>query len=272
MSQTRTPLVLVTLLALLWGAAPASSQSKEMLALMRDMVDLNTRMKLLQTSVDENNAVVKGLVEKIADQVNTISGVMQKMTQSIDGVRAQNEAITKEMRSSLATLNRTVGDLQKDVSSLGDQMKSVSKQVTSLQTTADPLPGPDELWRTAMADLLFGSYGLAVVEFQEFLSKYPADPRVPDAHFNIGDAYFNQQKYDQAITEYDIVLQKHPESDKTRSALYKKGLAQAEQNQPQAIATLQEVVKKFPGTSESQNAQAKIKELQRPASRGKPAR
>ncbi|MBI4471678.1 MAG: tetratricopeptide repeat protein, partial [Acidobacteria bacterium] len=53
---------------------------------------------------------------------------------------------------------------------------------------------------------------------------------------------------------------------KTRSALYKKGLAQAEQNQPQqAIATLQEVVKRFPNTSEAQNASAKIRDLRPPA-------
>jgi TolA-binding protein len=59
------------------------------------------------------------------------------------------------------------------------------------------------------------------------------------------------------------VLQKYPESDKTRTALLKKGLALAETNQPQqAISILSEVAKKFPGTIEATNAQAKLKELQ----------
>jgi TolA-binding protein len=48
----------------------------------------------------------------------------------------------------------------------------------------------------------------------------------------------------------------------------KKGLAQADANLPQAIATLNEVAKKFPGTQEAISAQAKIKEMQ-PAQRGR---
>ena len=89
----------------------------------------------------------------------------------------------------------------------------------------------------------------------------------------IGEALSAEKKYDQALQEYDIVLQKYPESDKSRSALYKKGLALAEQNQPQqAISVLNDVAKRFPGTSEATNAQAKIRELQRPPAARRPAR
>jgi TolA-binding protein len=42
----------------------------------------------------------------------------------------------------------------------------------------------------------------------------------------------------------------------------KKGLAQADANQPQAIQTLSEVVKKFPNTIESNSAAQKLKEMQ----------
>ena len=78
----------------------------------------------------------------------------------------------------------------------------------------------------------------------------------------IGDSLAAAKKYDQALQEYDIVLQKYPDSDTSRAALLKKGLSLAETNPQQAIATLQEVAKKFPNTSEAATAQARIKELQ----------
>src|SRR5438270_3647266 len=105
----------------------------------------------------------------------------------------------------------------------------------------------------------------------EVLSKYPNYPRAPEAHLRMGDALAGQKKYELAETEYDIVLQKYPESDTSRAALLKKGLALAEHDTPQAITTLNEVVKKFPNTSEASSAQTKLRELQ-PASARRPAR
>jgi tol-pal system protein YbgF len=134
--------------------------------------------------------------------------------------------------------------------------------MTSLKNTAEPLASPDDLWRSAYVDFSAGNWALAISAYQEFLSKYPTDPRAVEAQIHIGDALKEQKQYDVAITQYDIVLQKYPESDKTRAALLKKGLAQAETNQPQATSTLNEVLKKFPGTIEAINAQAKLKELQ----------
>ena len=263
--------LLVAGLLLILAAVPASSQNKDMLRLQADMITLQQQVKQLQTSVDENNAAIKSLVEKVADQVNTLAGGLQKITQAVEGVKAQNDASTKEMRTIMTMLGSSVGDLQEGLSSIRAQIGTVSQQVTTLKTNAEPLPGLNDLWRTAMLDSLTGNYELSISGFQEFLSKYPNDPRAAEAHLRIGDALFNTKKYDQAETEFDLVLQKYPESDTTRAALLKKGLAQAETNQPQAKETLSEVVKRFPNTSEAQAAQQKLRELQ-PAAPRRPGR
>ena len=122
-----------------------------------------------------------------------------------------------------------------------------------------------------MVESYSGLYDLALQDFNEFLSKYPNDPRAAEAHLRMGDSLLNQKKYEPAETEYDFVLQKYPESDTTRAALLKKGLAFAEHDTPQAITTLNEVVKKFPNTSEASSAQTKLRELQ-PAPARRPAR
>ena len=258
-------------LLLILAAVPASSQNRDMLRLQADMITLQQQVKQLQTSVDDNNAAIKSLVEKIADQVNTLAGGLQKINQAVDGVKVQNDASTKEMRTIVTMLASSVGDIQEGLSSIRAQIGTVSQQVTTLKTTAAPLPGPNDLWKEAVVDSLTGQYELANSAFMDFLQKSPNDPRAAEAHLRIGDNYVSMKKYDQAETEFDLVLQKYPESDTTRAALLKKGLAQAETNQPQAKETLSEVVKRFPNTSEAQAAQQKLRELQ-PAAPRRPAR
>jgi len=244
-------------------AGPAYPQRKEILQLQADMIQLTKTINQLQSTVDQNNAVMKGLVERIADQVNNLALGVQKITQTVDGMKAQSDKSVTELRTILTNLNGNVNEIEEGLSSVRAQINSVSQQVTTLKTTTEPLAGPDDLWRTAQVDAFAGNYALAIAGYQEFMQKYPADPRAADGQLGIADVLFSQKKYEQAITDYDVFLQKYPGHDKTVVALYKKGLALAELNQtPEAIKTLQQVAKEFPKTSEATNAEAKVKELQ----------
>jgi tol-pal system protein YbgF len=253
-------------LLIVLAAGPAFPQNRDILQLQRDMIDVRERVNQLQSTVDRDNALVKGLVERMADQLNTLASGMQKVTQTIDGMKTLNETATREERTALKSLNDSIKELEGDLSSARAQINSISRELTTMKTAGEPLAGPDEVWRDAKLDLILGNWSLAINGLQEFLSKYPDDPRAAEAQLSMGDALYAEKKYDLAITQYDIVLQKYPEGDKTRTALLKKGLALADSNQPQATTTLNEVAKKFPGTSEAIAAQAKLKELaaQRP--------
>src|SRR5262245_29009283 len=251
-------------LLIVLAAGPAYPQkATDILQLNRDVLDLRERLKQVQTTLDQNDALLKGLVEKTADQVNLIAEGMAKMSQTVEALKTQNDSTTREMRTILTTLNGTVKELEENVSSIRTQVNSVSREVTTLKTTSEPLAGPNDLWRSAYVDYSAGNFDLAISGLQEFVSKYPNDPRAAEAHLLWGEALSAQKKPDMAITEFDIVLQKYPESDKTKAALLKKGLALAEMNQPQAaINTLNEVLKQFPGTSEATSAQSKVREIQ----------
>jgi tol-pal system protein YbgF len=249
-------------LLLILAAGPVYSQNKDILRLQADMVDVQQRIKQLQSSIDENNAATKGLIEKTADQVNTLAGAQQKIIDAVAGSKGQNDATAKEMRTILTNLNTAIGDLQESLTSIRGQISSLSQQVTTLKTTSEPLAGPNDLLKNATSEFFSGLYDLAIGDYQDFLSKYPKDPHAPDAHVRLGDSYFNLKKYEPAEAEFDFVLQNYPDSDTSRAALLKKGLSQAEHDPTQAKTTLGEVVKKYPNTSEASTAQEKLKQLQ----------
>jgi tol-pal system protein YbgF len=266
--NTRLKLVLAVLLVII-AVGPAYPQNKDMLRLEQDVIDLKSQVKVLQSSMDSNNTAMKALVEKMYDQVNTLSSGMQAVSKSVDGLKNQDDASTKEMRTILTTLSGTVNDLQDGLTNVRTQMSSLSKQMTAMKTTAEPLAKPDDLWRTAVVDSLAGNYDLAIADLQDFLSKAPGDSRTAEAHLRIGESLSAQKKFDQAINEYDVVLQKYPDSDTTKSALLKKGYALADLNQTQqAITILKQVQTQFPNTAEATAATAKLKEITPAGRRG----
>ena len=80
--------------------------------------------------------------------------------------------------------------------------------------------------RLGVADTYLGqggvdSYVLAVVEYRDFLSLYPTHPRAPNAQYSLALVFFQQMRSaerDQtetldAIREFELFLQRYPESD-----------------------------------------------------------
>src|SRR5256885_10421931 len=96
-------------LLLIFAVGPAYSQNKDILRVQADLITLQQQVKQLQSSIDENNGVIKGLVEKIADQVNTLAGGLQKVNQALDqaigqaigGLRNQKDNTPKKRRGIL---------------------------------------------------------------------------------------------------------------------------------------------------------------------------
>src|SRR5688572_2077847 len=125
--------------------APAAyPQRKEILQLQADMIRLSQQMTQLQMSVDQNNSVIKTLVEKMADQVNTLGTSVQRINQAMDGVTGQTEKTASELRVILTNMNSNVSELQEGLTSVRAQMNSISQQVTARLTTAEPLAGPED--------------------------------------------------------------------------------------------------------------------------------
>jgi tol-pal system protein YbgF len=257
LSRTLATCTIVLLLA--GPAYPQSREERAIIQLQADMIGLKQQMAQMQDSMDKKNAVIQSLVEKIADQVNGMSAGIQKIDEV---VQTQSDKTAGEIRGLVANMGRTITELSQGMEAMRSQLSSVSQQITALKASAEPLEGPEDVMRNAKVDVVAGNYDLAISGFQEFLAKFPDDPRAPEAQLSIGDAYYYQKKFEQAVIEYDLFLQKYPQSDRTGTALYKKGLALAEYDRAQAIPILQKVAKDYSGTVEAANATQKLRELQ----------
>jgi len=283
-------LIIACLAVMLMTGGSASAEDKDIIRLQSDVVSLQGTIKLLQESLEAKNATIASQVAKMADQMNNITLNLQKMSDQVTAMTAANSAantallagVGKGVADTQAALMPQLAEIRKSIDDLKlgqqQQAKAISDQLITLKSGSEALPTCKDLKRLADGSKNSGYYEDAVGGYRDFLSNpgCATDPKLMEVQFNIAESYYDWKKFDLAVQEYDIFLQKYPPNDKTASALLRKGLAHAELKQTENARTaLTRVTREFPGTGEAANATAKLKDLgtaPAPAAAGRGAR
>jgi tol-pal system protein YbgF len=111
---------------------------------------------------------------------------------------------------------------------------------------------------TALKTFRAGEHGQAVLELTDFVSTYPKHPLASRAQLWIGDAYFKQRDYRQALLEYrKAVDAAPPDSTTAADGWLKIGQAYASLRQrPAATAAWQRVMREYPRTEAAGQARS----------------
>src|SRR5207237_6098298 len=86
-------------------------------------------------------------------------------------------------------------------------------------------PPPDVLYNNALRDYNGAKNDLASQEFTDYIKFYPNTDLAGNSYFYLAEIQFRQGNYQQAIQNYDLVLQNFPSGNKAASAELKKGFA-----------------------------------------------
>lgn len=126
----------------------------------------------------------------------------------------------------------------------------------------DKKPSPQALYEEGYALLKQSKPEQAREKMAEFLRLYPEGPLAPNACFWIGESYYDQKQYEQAILEYDKVIQKFPKSEKVPSALLKQAFAFDAINDPaDAKILLRKILREHPSSDQAAIAKKKLEAL-----------
>jgi tol-pal system protein YbgF len=121
---------------------------------------------------------------------------------------------------------------------------------------------PVEAYNLAYNDFIKGSYEFAIQGFQSFLQQYPNSILVPHALYWLGESFYQNKQYPQAIEQYDRLISQFTKNEKLAGALLKEGFAYAAVgDKVKARAALKRVVEDFPRASEANLAKEKLAEL-----------
>jgi tol-pal system protein YbgF len=116
---------------------------------------------------------------------------------------------------------------------------------------------PEQEYAAALATFRSREHGQAVLDFIDFMAKYPKHPLAGNAQYWIGEAYWAQRDYRQALAEFEKVFEHGP--GKTPDALLKIGLCHLRLSDlPRAQQAWQRVVSEYPKSESATMARSLI--------------
>jgi tol-pal system protein YbgF len=115
----------------------------------------------------------------------------------------------------------------------------------------------DRMFAAALAKLRAGDDGQAALEFTEFVTQFPGHPLAAAAQNYIGEAYYRQRDYRQAMGEFQKTVDGYTQAAQVSEALLKIGLCQRSLGDPaRAKASWEQVVKQFPKSDAARQARS----------------
>ena len=264
---------------------------------LRSALDTNsaTLKTLVQQSLDGVSQLNSqmGAMQKIVQEVQANTGSsISSVTQTTQGLSDN----LQDVQARVGKLSQQMSDIQNLLQSI--DAKVSGSQPTSApgatgaapgaynQGSAPPIsnppaaggPGPgasnslppaglppvsaDTLYQNALRDFTAGHYDLSRQEFSDYIKNFPSNDLASNAQFYLGEIFFAQNDFKNAIASYDTVLTNYPHSFKLASALYQKAMSELELGmRASGIRDLREVERRFPGSDESRRSQAKLREM-----------
>ena len=251
---------------------PAWGVNKEIIELQTQVQQLQQQMTLMQRSFDERMGVMRNLVEQDTDAVNKVAtaitslqGILQKQqgdaSARLDQLSGQVQALNDtldELKTRLAKVSKQLEDMQGTQQSLAAQQAQEQAQ----QQAQAQAPPPDVLYNNGLRDYNGAKNDLAIQEFSDYIKFYPNTDLAGNAYFYLAEIQYKQGNFQQAVQNYDQVLQNFPSGSKAASAQLKKGFALIELGkQDDGVRELRHLIQRYPHSNEALQARDRLRKL-----------
>jgi tol-pal system protein YbgF len=204
----------------------------------------------------QSNEQSRNLLKAQADIQNQLQGLATQLEQLEARLEDTNERLNA-LSQQIAATNQQLKGMRPDAA-VGNAVPGVPPPAAAPSAGSDP----ETQYRAAYNDYLRGSYDLALAGFRQYLEAFPNTDLTDNAAYWIGECYYRQKKYQDAIRQFDLVTSQYPNSDKMASALLRKGYAYIELGeQSKGVVQLQNVIRRFPRSDEANLAKQQLSNL-----------
>jgi tol-pal system protein YbgF len=272
MKMHRYPIMLVLLMAFWVNLTPAWGANKEMVELLTRVQALQDQMTQMQTSFNERMGVMKNLMDQNTDSMNKVSASVTALQSSLEKLQTDNGGKVDQLSGQIQSLNDSLDELKARLSKVSKQLEDMQAAQQSVaagqaaqqaqQQALAQAPPPDVLYNNALRDYNAGKNDLAKQEFSDYVKFYPNTDLAGNAYFYLAELAYKQGNFQEAVTNYDQVLQNFPTGNKAPSSDLKKGLALIELGKKDdGIAELRHVIQRYPRSNEALQAKDRLRKL-----------
>jgi tol-pal system protein YbgF len=237
-----------------------SQQLQQMLA------GLGDALKQLSARIDDQTALERKAFADAKVQMDNVAGDIRIIRERVDETNVRLGSLSQEV-DSLRTSMPQPGAAAPPLTSDASAPPGASPDGASAAQTA-PCPGqtPQRMYDEAFGDYGMALYPMAIQGFDTYIKCYPKSDQADDAQFQIGESYFNSNKFPEALAAYGHVISDFPGGNQVPNAYYKRGVTLENLKQPdQAKQSYQTVIEKFPDSQAATLAKQRLDGLNRPA-------
>lgn len=243
----------------------------------RQMDDRLARLEAEQAAttrqLEEQRNVIRDRIARVDKKLDELNATAHRT--GADVVANQDrlqESITRltgqleEERHELQVMDEKVSRLQSDTEARFAALKGAGaledyegrKRAAELKRPTEK----SEFFALAVQQEQAGEKAVARQLYEEYVKKWPTDPRSADAWFRMGEISYGDRRYREAVLSYGKVAQDFPRSDKAPDALFRTGEAMlALDLRDDAKAIFQDVVSRYPKTTAAKKAATRLTEM-----------
>ncbi|NKB47029.1 MAG: tol-pal system protein YbgF [Legionellales bacterium] len=229
----------------------------------------SVQQELVQRGDDKVETVQQTSAPMLLERLNTLRQEMYQLQGQLD-VQAQQLQHMKQQQQEFyqAMENRLTQLVQKDTPTTKTSAAAASsternRAVKSAAKSRSTNPAAEQAAYVAAYELVRKkNYPQAIKSMRTFIERYPDSQYAANAHYWLGELYLAEQQLKESTVEFEIVLNKFPNSTKVAPAMLKLGYAYLGLGEDhKAKQQLQKVQQQFPGSHAARLAAARLKEM-----------
>lgn len=212
--------------------------------------DIKMELMRLQDRIERQENRWQELTGRSEAEDKVLAEKMQKLSDQITSLQARINDLEKNVSHEDKSADK---EAKSDTPAVTKQAITVEKTKIKVQKSAKE--DYDEAYKLYKEN----AYRQAIEKFKTFLKEYPDSELAGNARYWLGECYYQQERYEEAILEYEKVVREH-KGPKVSAALLKQGLAFHHLGDAKTAKFLMEkLLEEYPKTEQAEVARANLK-------------
>jgi len=202
---------------------------------------------------------LKGDVENLQTQQETLIGKVRELEEVLNTLEPKIDAATEQIETGASSATDSVNFLEPEVEDLKAQMAQLNEEVSLIKTQKSRAPKMNQSkmrrakittpleYDKALSAYRNKDHDGSILLFQNLALSNPPNHLKDNIEFWIGSNYVALEMYDDAIIQFETVLNKYPRSNKVHDSRYMIGVSYSRMGETsRAIEVLEDALKRNP--------------------------
>jgi tol-pal system protein YbgF len=229
------------------------------------LTDLEARLIRIER-VFENESLIQLSTEldRLRSETAALRGEIETLRFETEGSATRQRELYVDVDSRLQALEQaraSVGAVPPPAQG-GFSASPPSQAAAAAAAPPRPTGTDQQNYQAAFEMIQARRYQEAGRAFSEFMVAFPSSPLRDNAQYWLAETYYVQRQFQEALPQFQKVVDEYPQSAKVADALLKVGYCQDELNNDSAARTaLQQVMRQFPDTTAARLASQRLERV-----------